>query len=306
MSNKSVSDMNENEKTGLDMPAGESLSTIALATGLSKTTVSRVMAGNYPTDSDGYRKVLEYLRGKGHLRDPDAPAPVPGEAFTTVGQKLISAVLEAAIEDGEWVILDGPSGLGKSHCVKAFRERHPDALVMRAMYGQAESDVLRDLCRLLELPVSGTNGERKRRVLDSVKGKILLVDEADLWVEGSGRDRVLRVMELFRQIYEHDAAVILMGLPILTQKLSQWGESYVFSRIGYFRSIKAPTQEEMAEFFVRRTADMPEVHHKAGLAASQARKHGLLRYLDKLARRTRTLGGDVEGAMTLLFRPEGA
>lgn len=312
MNDKSVTDMTGNEKNGpaLTLPPGESLATVALATGVSKSTVSRILAGKYPQDSDPYRKVEAYLKAKWAALDtnnapvvPMPPADYDGP-FITVGQKLMSAVLQAAVDDLEWLIVDGATGMGKSHCLKAFHAAHPDAIRIKAHYGQSVGAVLEALCRAMKLPVSGSLETRQARILAAAQGKKIVVDEADLLVVGKMGDRVMRVMELFREIYEAGAVVILVGLPVLSEQLAKSGETYMFSRIGYFRSIKPPTDEEMTEFFIRHAADMPHLHDKAALAASRARRFGLFRYLDKLIKRTRLLDGNLEQAMTLLYRPE--
>lgn len=289
----------------IDISAKPSVAQLALNTGLSKSTVSRVLRGEYPKDTDAHRRVIAALGSSPAPAEVAAARPyIPGEVFTTTGQQLLASVLEAAIEDAEWVIVDGPSGLGKSYSLNTFQARHPDAILMKAKYGQSVGAVLESLCRAFEVPVSGTNETRQNRILEAAAGRVLVVDEADLLASGAMGDRVLRVLELFREIYEAGAAVILAGLPELPRKLAQNGETYVFRRIGYFRSIQAPSPEELARFFIHSLPDVPLAHAKAGLAASQARKNGLFGYLAKLAKRTRLLDGDVEAAMSLLFRPE--
>lgn len=137
-------------------------------------------------------------------------------------------------------------------------------------------------------------------------GRFLIVDEADLLMGNRTRRNVLRLVEVFRQLYESGCGVVLVGLPVLHKALSAAGETYVFSRIGYLRQVGSPTDDFLAMYWKSLVDDYPEAMEKAGPVVYQARRAGFFRYLEKLADLVRLFSGDVEEALGLMFRPSGA
>jgi DNA transposition AAA+ family ATPase len=227
-----------------------------------------------------------------------------GGAFCTAGQRVLWAMLKATAEDRELCLLAAQSGCGKTYLIERFRERYPETLVFRPLRGISQSGILEDLCRLFGVPYSGANDSRRRRLLEAAKGRSLVVDEADLLVAGRYARQAVDRLEIYRQLQERGCAVALVGLPALIQTVVTGGETYVFSRIGYAGIGQPPTPEELAAYWRAQMAGYPQAVAKAGQVALSAARHGHLRYLDKLAKRTRVLDGDVAGAESFLFRGE--
>lgn len=310
--------------------AGLTQGDIARSTGLSASTVSRICAGTY-TAADGaavaqVRDMLNRSNGvkSGHTHGESAspavlslaaarlPEQTPGllapwgGAYCTDGQRLMWAVLRATVEDQELCLLTALSGCGKTYLIERYREAYPETLVYRPLRGISQSGLLEDLCRLFGVPYSGSNDTRRRRLLDAAKGRVLVIDEADLLVVGRYARQAVDRLEIYRQLQERGAAVALVGLPGLVQTIVTGGETYVFSRIGYARTAAPPSQDELATYWRAQMAGYPQAGARAGQVALSAARHGHLRYLDKLARRTRAFDGDVASAETLLFRGEQA
>lgn len=326
--------------------AGLTQGTIVRQSGLNASTISRICQGKYPSDSDAVQTVLGIvsaaLTARGLALDtilsqrtdaaqpaalaavPSAPGPVValaaarlpdappslgapwGGAYCTDGQRLMWAMLRAIHEDRELGVLVSLSGTGKSHLIDRFGEQYPGTLIYRPLRGISQSGIMEDLCRLFGLPYSGSNDTRRRRLLDGCAGRTLIVDEADLLIAGRYATQAVDRLEIYRQLQERGCAVALVGLPALLHTILRGGETYVFSRIGYARQAPVPTDTELAAYWRAQISGYPQAHAKAGLVAIGAGKHGYLRYLDKLARRTRDQGGDVAAAETLLFRGEQA
>lgn len=311
---------------------GISQGDVARETGLHRTTISRICKDQYQA-ADGAAKaaLLGHLErrlndaqaqeGQAKVRSlrsvdtatapklPDSPPSLStpwGGPYCTQGQRLMWAVLQATREDRELTLLTALSGCGKSYLIDRYQEQHPHTLIYRPLRGISQSGLLEDLCRLFGVAYSGSNDTRRRRLLEAAQGRFLIVDEADLLVAGRYAHQAVERLELYRQLQERGAAVALVGLPALVQTVVTGGETYVFSRIGYARQGPAPTQEELAAYWRAQMAGYPQAAAQAGAVALSAARHGHLRYLDKLARRTRALDGDVQAASTLLFRGESA
>lgn len=336
----SLSDRSPEEVSALLARIGLSQGQIARETGLTTSTVSRICRGQYASDAgDAARRVEQVITaamanhpvsreatdpakgvGMGAAAGSGGETPVVrlaaarlpeaapslaapwGGAYCTDGQRLMWGVLRAIVEDRELGLLTSLSGTGKSYVVDRFAEQYPGTLVYRPLRGISQSGVMEDLCRLFGVPYSGSNDTRRRRLLEAAHGRNLLIDEADLLVAGRYATQAVDRLEIYRQLQERGCAVALVGLPALLHTVQRGGETYVFSRIGYARAPAAPSETELATYWRAQVAGYPSALNRAGLVAMSAGKHGFLRYLDKLARRTHQTGGDVAAAETLLFR----
>lgn len=300
----------------INLPEGVTPADIQRATGLSKSTVSRVLAGKYPPGTGAYDKVMAVLAGPSEPAQPEAATPatdaapaatpqrVPQAALISYGQRLMAATLQTTVEDREFTILAGASGVGKTHVLGQFREEHPDALYLKPRKRMSVNDVLCKLCDLFGVSRSGSGGDRLERLIQAASGRLLIIDEADLLVAGRRPNQVENHIETFRELYEAGCTVVLVGLPVLIEQITRCCETYVFSRPGYWMRIPDPTEKEMEAFWLARTAGLSGASAEAGRAARDAKRFGLFRYLDKLERRSRLLEGDVAAARTLLYHPE--
>ena len=318
----------------------------ATSLGIDRTTIAKVLAGTYragTADTIAARLLewaavqqaeesvatsaahrprpskVHHLAGAGASAAVVADEQVPaigttapwGGAYCTRGQRLMWALLEAVRGDRELGILVAPSGSGKSYVLDRWAELHPEVRVHRPLLGVTRSAQLRQICRLLGVPSSGSNDDRIDRMLDEARRRargdapmVLVVDEADLIVVGRYAGDVVQRLEIYRQLSEAGAAVCLVGLPALLSAVVTGGETYVFSRIGFARSIEPASTAELAAYWRARTGPWPQAQAKAALVAESAARYGLLRYCDKLTRRLASIGDDLAAAESLLFRGE--
>lgn len=300
----SVTQFKRGDEYKYPLPPGVSLTRIAAATELNKSTVLRVLRGE-SEGSDGYQRVMEALADLGAEPVPTDETPRQAVDSYSQGQRLFMAMLDATIDDEEFTVLVGPSGSGKTYCVRQFLAENPGTLVLQAQQRMSIGDLLAALCKLFDCSASGTTYQRLDRVLAACQGKVLVVDEADLFVYDRSSGQVIRFLDIFRQLHDRGCTVVMVGLPLLFDGIVKSGETYVYRRIGYFRKVAAPTVDELADFWRALTPGMPQAHAKAGLVARQAQRFGLYGYLKKLANRLQKLDGDVEAAISFLFRPEG-
>lgn len=292
--------------------SGMNLSELALASGKSKSCVSQVINGKYRGKSEveeEIRRVLEERIAQ-NGEEPEAGgdgAPPEGseEKPLTPGQKQAWVLMDLVRKQHDFAVLVGASGVGKTWVVNRYGSSY-GADVYTARMGQSLGGLLGDLCRLWNLSSDGGNDAKMARLCEAAMGRFLIVDEADLLMGNRTRRNVLRLVEVFRQLYESGCGVVLVGLPVLHKALSAAGETYVFSRIGYLRQVGSPTDDFLAMYWKSLVDDYPEAMEKAGPVVYQARRAGFFRYLEKLADLVRLFSGDVEEALGLMFRPSGA
>ncbi len=289
--------------------SGMSLGELALESGKSKSCVSQVINGKYSGKSeveDALRRFLEErVAQKGAEALPEVAPDGLEEKPLTPGQKQAWVLMDMVRRQHDFAVLVGASGVGKTWVVNRYGHGY-GADVYTARMGQSLGGLLGDLCRLWNLSSDGGNDAKMARLCEAAMGRFLIVDEADLLMGNRTRRNVLRLVEVFRQLYESGCGVVLVGLPVLHKALSAAGETYVFSRIGYLRQVGSPTDDFLAMYWKSLVDDYPEAMEKAGPVVYQARRAGFFRYLEKLADLVRLFSGDVEEALGLMFRPSGA
>lgn len=289
--------------------SGMSLGELALESGKSKSCVSQVINGKYSGKSeveDALRRFLEErVAQKGAEALPEVAPDGLEEKPLTPGQKQAWVLMDMVRRQHDFAVLVGASGVGKTWVVNRYGHGY-GADVYTARMSQSLGGLLGDLCRLWTLSSDGGNDAKMARLCEAAMGRFLIVDEADLLMGNRTRRNVLRLVEVFRQLYESGCGVVLVGLPVLHKALSAAGETYVFSRIGYLRQVGSPTDDFLAMYWKSLVDDYPEAMEKAGPVVYQARRAGFFRYLEKLADLVRLFSGDVEEALGLMFRPSGA
>lgn len=271
---------------------------LARISGKSPATVSQVLKGSYKGRPEAAEEILDSVQT--HVA---GLARSPQSEWTTEGQTLIQSLLAFTYEDAEFSVITGPSGIGKTHTLLAFARRNPGCLYIRCAEGMSPGDIIAFLCQALDLGgASGTILQRLRRCIEAMRSRqirMVLVDEADLLVgdEANSR-RILKKLSFFREINESGVGVALVGLESFEEALRRTGETYVMSRIGYFRKTKAVSPVELEHFWQSLGHCLDDDGRRALRIAPKA---GFFRFLAKLSNRAKLLGGDVKGAMLLLF-----
>ena len=250
--------------------------------GLSPATVSQVKNGVY----NGKPETAARVRAALNLSD--APP------FTTEGQQQMAVVLEAAAEDRELALIVAPSGSGKTFIAERFAADRDDTFYIKMWSNPSQGGLLRSLCLLLGLAVSGNNDLKLERLRAAADGRFLILDESDLLIDVKRADRFLARIEIARELKEAGFGVALLGLPDLQTELQRNAASYVYSRIGYHAAPKPPTAEDYYRY-----CDAKGLVEKKELAKLAAGRGGF-RYLDKIARLAPRVGE--AAAMNLVFR----
>ncbi|MGD9504540.1 MAG: AAA family ATPase [Syntrophobacteraceae bacterium] len=288
------------EKSG--MRIGE----LAEASGKSKATVSQVINEKYQGRQEVINEIRALLEARAGVVEPACQETLPSSAAVeigfTPGQKQAWVLMDLVRQQRDFAVLVGASGVGKTWVASRYSaEKGGDFYT--AQLGQSLGGLLSDLCKLWGLPSEGANDAKQARLRAAARGRFLIVDEADLLVGHRTRRHVLRLVEVFRQVYEAGAGVVLVGLPTLHAALSNAGETYVFSRIGYLRRLGNPPDELLAMHWKQLVGSWAGAVEKTGPVVAQAKRAGFFRYVEKLAELVKVFGGDVEEALGLMFRP---
>lgn len=262
--------------------------------GVSPSTISQVRNGSYGGKPETAARVREGLGLDAASSAPSSP-PIP---FTTEGQEQISVILEFAAEDREFALIVAASGAGKSYVAERFANDHDDVLYLKMWANPSQGGLLRALCLLTGVAVSGNNDLKLERLRAQAKvstaPRLLILDESDLLIDPKRADRFLARIEIARELKEAGFGVALIGLPELQTELHRNAQSYIYSRIGYHAAINPPSADDYYRY-----CDARNLTKKKELAKLAAGRGGF-RYLDKVARLAPRVGE--EAAMQLVFR----
>ncbi len=279
---------------------------------MSPATVSLVKNGRYNGSDETKEKVMAKLKagapGDGApegvmvsegIRPAQYNPPLAG--FTTVGQQIIRAVLQASLDDGEFSLVTAPSGAGKTTVGIDFCDQS-GAAYFKCRRSMGLGSLLDALCEHFHLSISGTNDRKLGRLarLPERGVPLLLVDEADLLTSKRG-DAFLQMIEVFRELKEDGLPVVLMGLPDLEQTIRAQAASYIYSRLGYYANVQAPTSDELVRF--AELLNLGEKHRRRVIVNASHR--GFFRYVAQVAKRAALVGEEAALGLVYVGRQEG-
>jgi len=148
-----------------------------------------------------------------------APAGIAPLANIAVAERAISRALGRGLHQPGMVVMNGPSGYGKSMAAAWVTARN------RAYYVQAsdfwtKKAMLKDICRALGLQFKpgDTVDEMAKMVVAQLEqsGRPLILDEFDYVVDKN-------LVEAVRSLYEGSkASILIIGEESLPQKLKKW------------------------------------------------------------------------------------
>lgn len=274
---------------------------VARITGKSAATTSLVLSGKYRGRAETGTEMLAALQV--HFK-PGVKRLADG-SWKTHGQSVIDSMLELTYQDAEMTCITGPSGIGKTHSARLFAQRRTDVLYWRAKDGMSVGDVLSSLLSAVHAPENGTNTRKLLRLIEVLKARqiaMVICDEADLLVNEQNKNRLMKKLVCFRELYEAGMAVALLGLESFELSLRSAGETYFLSRLGYFQKIDGILQSELREYWQGLGGNPNGVEDR--LALELAPKRGALRFLYKVFRRA-TAMGSVKQALGLMFDAQG-
>ncbi len=266
---------------------------IASDLNISKSAVYQALRGEYQGKKDVSQKIEDYLVKK-------IAAGQQSPNFLTSGQKQVLTILHYTLQDKEFAIVTGPSGVGKSYACREFCNKRPGCLYLKMIDGMSYGDVVDSLLEPFSVHVKGPIHRRFLRLIQVLKDndvKMVIADEADLFTKGSSAT-FLKKVSIFREIYEAGIGVMLVGLPDLEKKLRDSEERYIYSRIGYARKLKGIEPDELEQFWIHLGG--PETNEVAKVIRHATCK-AYLRTLKTIINRSKLDNFTVVQACGLLF-----
>lgn len=283
--------------------SGLTMKQVAKKCGISKSSVSQIINGKYKGREDVVVKVQNFLE----KTVPETPSPgnpdsdfsEPGSFVPTPAQKTSMVLLDFLRTKNKFGLIIGPSGIGKTRLLEEYEKSFPEISLISVRQGQSMGGLLTSLCKLWSLPHSGTIDTKMERLLEDAPGRFLVVDEADSLSRARRGHQVLKMVEVFRYLYDAGAGVCLVGLPSIYQDIVSAADTYVYSRIKYATMMDPPTRSQLTKFWLARTGANGKY---SDMVVSNAPKSGYFRYLAELADAAKEFG-DLKSAVAMTFNP---
>lgn len=277
--------------------------TVCRISGKSTSTISQVLNGTYKGREEVIDEILTSLIKHEEAHSDDSQ--VVTSQWLTEGEQLISGLLSLTYHTTGFCAVVGPSGIGKTYTTKLFASTRSDTAYIRCADGMSMGDVIQAVLDITGLPAYGTKTQKMRRAITGLKEqgiKMLLVDEADLLVTDGSKPAILRKISVLREIKEAGIGIAMIGLESFDEALRSVGETYVTSRLDYFRKVRDTTSEELSYFLATNgwDTDTPDAKH----AISLAPKRGSLRFISKLSATAKFLGS-LKEALAVTFTASG-
>ncbi len=273
---------------------------VARIAGKSPSTISQILKGTYPGRPEVAEEVLAAIVSH-ELETASSENP----DWSTNGQQLIQSLLSFTYEDREFSVITGPSGIGKTHTIKRFMEKNPHCVYFRCTESMCASDVVTGLAEALGVTLTGSSTRMIRRCVQIMRDRdvrLVVIDEADLLVgDDKSKRRILKKLSYFREINEAGIGVAMVGLESFENAIRAAGETYVLSRIGYYRKATGTSIAELFEYWEHQGLTVDD---DTRYAVNLAQKGGYLRLLKKLVVRVQQ-GFNVREALKLMFNTSG-
>lgn len=305
-------DTNIESKSALDrlkelvLHQGLSNSEIARLSGKSTGTISGVLNGNYKGRPEIVGEILASVEAS-VLPAATNESTRGLSPWLTVGEEIIEGILKLTYYNKGFAAIVGASGLGKTFTTQYFIESRNDVAYARCTDGMSMGDTISMLLDMAGVTaIYGTKTQKMKRAINALKEqgiKMIIIDEADLLVSDGSKPLILKKISVFREVKESGIAVAMVGLPSFDNALRVVGETYVTSRLDYFRHVPTTSYEELAYYLASQGYD-PETP-EAKLAISMAPKRGALRLIEKLAQTGKFFGHSLKEALAVTFASSG-
>ncbi len=278
-------------------------SEIARLSGKSPSTISQVLNDKYKGREEVVREIFDSL----DAQEKETPEAERGtKPWLSAGEELIEGILNLTYFNRGFSAIVGPSGLGKTFTAQYFADGHSDVAYTRCSDGMSMGDTVQLVLDAAGNKGYGTKTQKMKTAIRSLrerKIRMILVDEADLLVtERGNKPAILKKISVFREVKEAGIGVAMIGLVSFDDTLREVGETYVTSRIDYFRRVTNPRSDELAYYLAGQGWD-PELP-ESKRAISMAPSSGLFRFLEKLTQAA-TFVGSLTEALNMIYAPGG-
>lgn len=222
-----------------------SQSALARSLGVSAPMISQFLNGKYNGDDGSIsQKINQYIDGFSEKsRQISKP---PKKIFESRDKKMAEFVLSEAVKEGEFALLYGEAGCGKTLVVQEWVKTHPNTILIEATIHSSAGEILDELGEALNLSMPKNLNKRLRIIAKTLKqsDRVIIVDEAE--------HLPLRALEDLRRIADFSRVpLILVGTEILMKNLiGRNGElKQLYSRLSGKWKFKGLSKEETEEAF---------------------------------------------------------
>lgn len=203
-----------------------SMTNVATATGLAKSTISMWLNGNYNGKNDKITDAINNFIQRERERSDNTDLPFVD--ISTV--KYITEIGRLCHTQGKIGVCVGKAGLGKTVAVKKYINEFLDSILIESDSGYTAKSLLKEIHRRLGLSGKGSvydlMDETVRKLNQS--GRLLIIDEAE--------NLPYRALEITRRIHDKTGVgVLLIGRSILLENLKGFNNQYdqLYSRVKY-------------------------------------------------------------------------
>lgn len=227
------------------------IASVASATGYSRTTVSRYLAGKYDADATELEaKLTAYLEALGEAPEAECapPAPSGGRSFyESQDARNILGVCQSCQDYLGLGIVVGRSGYGKTHTLKQYA-RLPRVAYVECDDTMSARDLVEAIERMLGLPSGyGTIWKRVNGIRDffnANRGYLLIIDEADKLVSKYTQKK----MEILRAIFDQsDVGLVIAGEPKLEAAIKTYLDRMA-NRVDFYASLHGLSEREVEDY----------------------------------------------------------
>jgi DNA transposition AAA+ family ATPase len=268
--------------------------------GVSQSSVSQYLTGRYQAPEAMNRRVAEFLQERREAGE----GVVASEAFA-----LIQEVCAQCQDDCKFAVIQGNPGVGKTKALQLYQQDHDEVIYFRA-------DVTTNLKTLLEELVGReggglTNAQLMREAKARAKGRLILVDEADLLP--------VRCLEALRAIWGDGGwcGLVLAGTPKLERLLRRGPHAsenlaQLYSRVDFNVCITNPTPVDLEHYLDKAGVTDAEARRLLIAAGSKESFRAAAKLLSQAQRVARlndqpaVTGAAVRAASKLIMRPHVA
>ncbi len=207
-----------------------SMSYVATATGLAKSTISMWLSGTYAGKNDKVMDVINNFIQREKERTGNDELPVADISII----KYIFEIARLCHTKGKIGVCVGRAGLGKTVAVKEYTKNALDAILIESDSGYTAKSLLKEIHRRLALSGKGSVYDLMNEVINKLNqsGRLLVIDEAE--------NLPYRALEITRRIHDKTGVgVLLVGRNILFENLRGFNNQYdqLYSRVIYYKHL---------------------------------------------------------------------
>lgn len=207
-----------------------SISFVANATGLAKSTISMWLNNNYTGKNDKIMDVINNFIQREKERSIDEEIPFVETSIV----KYIFEIGRLCHTKGKIGVCAGKAGIGKTVAVKRYVQDFVDSILIESDSGYTAKSLLLEIHKRLGLTGKGSVYDLMSEVVTKLNqsGRLLIIDEAE--------NLPYRALEITRRIHDKTGVgVLLVGRNILFENLRGFNNQYdqLYSRVKYHKLI---------------------------------------------------------------------